>query len=63
MTRRQTQIEEEKREVIERLTALARVRDPEHAHSEADTLLTRFLCSIGHADVAEAYDKINKWYS
>lgn len=37
--------------------------DTEQAHCEADDALCEFLRSIGHGDVADAFEKIDKWYA
>lgn len=40
-----------------------RTGDTERNHIEADIILCDFLTSIGHADIVEAYDEIEKWYA
>lgn len=37
--------------------------DEEEAHSDADKVLCKLLTQLGYADVVEAWEKINKWYS
>lgn len=37
--------------------------DKEEDHSQADTILCEFLRDIGYEDIADRFDKINKWYS
>ncbi len=49
-----------KAELIAKLNALPRLRDREEAHIEADALLIAF---INDADIAKAYEAIEKWYA
>lgn len=52
-----------KKQPIKRLDKLAESDDWEMAHSGADEILTQFLVGLGHQDVVEVYDKVNKWYA
>lgn len=49
-----------KEKLIEKLTELANNLDYEVAHSEADKLLIQY---INDEDIANAYDKITKYYA
>jgi hypothetical protein len=53
----------DKEEALSRLRELAECDDQEIAHKEADKVLTDFLRALGHGDLAEAFDAIDKWYS
>lgn len=53
-------------------TLLARISlSPEHAehvdlesaHVEADDILCDLLRSLGHGDVVDKFERVNKWYS
>lgn len=37
--------------------------DPEKYHVEADNLLVDTMRQLGLDDLAEAYDKVEKWYA
>lgn len=45
------------------LKALHGRQDFETSHEEADNLLYDFLIEIGYKEVADAYEKVGKWYS
>ena len=49
-----------KEELLKALRALAGLRDPESAHSEADHLLLTF---IDDDEITEAFEAIPKWYA
>ena len=49
-----------KQELIEKLTALQAIEDPEYAHAEADELLLDYIMD---AEVRHAYSQIPKWYA
>ena len=51
-----------KEEALKRLRELAGKRDVEAAHVEADGILIDFLRAIGHDDIADAFDNLQKWY-
>lgn len=53
----------DKKYLIEKLKELAAIDDPEMAHGEADDLICTFLTDLGHSDVVEAYENIEKWYA
>ena len=53
-----------KKQAIARLQELQTADDPESAHMKADVVLYEFLKTIGHDDVAEAWNEITpKWYA
>ncbi len=55
-----------KPELIQRLHELAtrtESGDEEDWHIEADDLIAEFLISLGHSDVVEVYNRIDKWYA
>lgn len=37
--------------------------DPEEDHYEADKILCALIRFLGHEEISEAFEKINKWYS
>jgi hypothetical protein len=49
-----------KKQLIARLNKLEKSRDTESAHCEADALLVEF---IDDRDIADAYNRIHKWYA
>lgn len=49
--------------VISKLMALHGMRDFEASHQIADDLVYDFLIEIGYKEVADAYEKVGKWYS
>lgn len=50
----------DKRELIEKLLALAESDDPECAHGDADDLLIAY---INDKAIEQAFDLVPKWYS
>jgi ferritin len=52
-----------KQEVKAKLRELAESGDTEAAHSQADDAIMDFLKWLGHEDVVELFDKIDKWYA
>lgn len=48
---------------LHRLTELEDSTDPEAAHGEADNILCEFLRSAGFEKMADAFEKVEKWYS
>lgn len=52
-----------KEEAIELLRFPAQLGDPEVAHELADRILCRLLIDLGYAEVVDAFDKVEKWYS
>lgn len=52
-----------KQEVKAKLRELAEWDDIQTAHVEADGAIMSFLKCLGHEDVVELFDKINKWYA
>lgn len=49
-----------KEELIKRLLSCAENTDEEHAHVEADAALIEY---INDSEIAEAYEKVGKWYA
>lgn len=49
--------------VMSELTEATANGDTEAAHMDADNALMEFVRALGFDDVAEAYDKVNKWYA
>lgn len=49
--------------VMADLTEAAANGDTEAAHMDADNSLVEFVQALGFDDVAEAYDKVRKWYA
>lgn len=50
--------------IVEELKELAeRGTDPERDHARADEILMDFVRTLGFAEVAAAFDKIEKWYA
>ncbi len=37
--------------------------DVEHQHGEADGLVIKFIRSLGYDDIADAWQKVPKWYA
>jgi len=52
-----------KQRALMKLKKLLLYDDTEVAHIEADAVLTDFIREIGHPEIADAFDKIGKWYS
>lgn len=52
-----------KEEVIKELKSLQGYGDTEINHGIADKLLCDFLISLGHKDIVDEYEKIDKWYA
>ena len=52
-----------KEEVIIELKKLQDYGDTEIDHLIADELICEFLISLGHKDIVDEYEKINKWYA
>jgi len=50
-------------EAIKRLEICQDNPDIETAHEEADDIIVEFLIEAGYKEVADAYDKVHKWYS
>lgn len=49
--------------VLTKLNAIHGQVDIERQHEQADKALCDFLRVIGYGDVAEAFEKIPKWYA
>lgn len=52
-----------KEEAILKLKEISLDGDTEAAHSDADSVLTDLLESLGCEEVVEAYHQIDKWYA
>lgn len=52
-----------KEEAIVLLKAQQYNSDTEEAHVSADNILSAFLCALGHKDVVDEYEKIEKWFA
>ena len=50
-------------EAIKMLEICQSNSDVETAHEEADDIIVEFLVDAGYRKVADAYDKVHKWYS
>lgn len=50
-------------QALEALKPLAEIGDIEVAHSQADEILCSLLRSLGHGDVVDAWEKVDKWYA
>lgn len=50
-------------EAIKKLEVCQSNSDIETAHEEADDIIVEFLIEAGYKEVANAYDKVHKWYS
>ena len=37
--------------------------DPEASHGRADDVLCAFLRHLGHDDLVDLFDKVDKWYA
>lgn len=48
---------------LRRLTELEDSADPEEDHIEADNILCELLRSVGFEKMADAFEKVEKWYS
>lgn len=48
---------------MNKLRKLQKCIDQESAHVDADRVLCELLASLGHADVVDEYEKIDKWYA
>ncbi len=52
-----------KTEILEKLKELRYEMDTEAAHSDADELLCELLIELGHQDIVDAFNQIDKWYA
>ena len=55
-------VEKAKAAAVERLEHLQDASDPEAAHKAADAALCQFLRSIGHGEVADEFEAVERWY-
>ena len=60
MTKKQ---KEEIAEAIYQLKDLQESNDTESAHAEADGILCTVLKVLGHSELVEEYEKVEKWYA
>ena len=49
-------------DAVARLEDLQSHHDPEVAHEQADQVLCRFLRAIGHREVADEFEAVERWY-
>lgn len=49
-------------DAVARLERLQGAPDPEIAHQQADQVLCEFLRAIGHREVADEFDAVERWY-
>lgn len=49
-------------QAVERLEELQKSSDPETAHEAADNVLCGFLRDIGHREVADEFEAVERWY-
>ena len=63
--RQVTKIKHVIKKATERMQQIADMSDadPEKYHDEADNLLIDTMKQLGLDDLAEAYDKVKKWYA
>jgi len=52
-----------KQEILAKLSNEIDNDDYEQAHGKADDLLCELLIKLGHQDIVDVYNKINKWYA
>lgn len=50
-------------EAIAKLAELAKSKDIESAHGEADDVLCELLVALGYEDVVDLYREVPKWYA
>ena len=50
-------------EIVKRLGQLENSRDEELAHSEGDQLLLEALRLLGQSSIADAFERIPRWYA
>jgi hypothetical protein len=50
-------------EALAKLTELQASRDYEDSHITADEILCDLLKSLGHQEVVDAFNKLEKWYA
>ena len=50
-------------ETLQRLLQLVDTQDPEAQHIQADRLLVEFLRHLGYWEIADAFEKIQKYYA
>ena len=48
---------------LEKLREYALDYDTEIAHDNADSAIVEFLKHLGFDEIAEAYEKVDKWYA
>lgn len=51
------------KEAVEKLEAIEKSGDTEGGHIEADGILCNVLIDLGCKEVADAFEKIDKWYA
>ena len=55
-------VERQAADAVARLERLQAAHDPEIAHEQADRVLCEFLRAIGHREVADEFDAVERWY-
>lgn len=50
-------------EALEKMRAIGTYTDIEEGHLEADAILIELLVSLGHRDLCEEWNRIEKWYA
>lgn len=51
------------KQAIDELQTAQSNGDTEIAHAYADDILCQLLTALGHADVVDEYQKVDKWYA
>jgi len=50
-------------EILQILQSYTELNCPEKAHILADGVLCELLTALGHADVVQEFNKLEKWYA
>ena len=50
-------------EILQKLIDLKNNGDIEAAHCEADDLLCQLLIYLGHSEIVDAFNELDKWYA
>lgn len=51
------------KEAVEKLEVIEKSGDTEAGHMEADDILCNVLTALGCKEIADAFEKIDKWYA
>lgn len=57
------EIEEARERALAHIKTAQKSGDPESAHGDADDALCDLLIALGHKDVVEEWEKVEKWYA